>query len=44
VLADWLSRGDLDEVLRVAVACGLTPRELRLTPAERSLEGIAPSF
>jgi hypothetical protein len=29
VLADWLSRGDLDEVLRVVAACGLTPRELR---------------
>ena len=44
VLADWLSRGDLEEVLRVARECGLVPRALELTATERSLEGISPSF
>ena len=44
VLADVLSRGDLEEALRFAEETGLRAELITLTPQQRSLSGIPPTW
>ena len=44
VLADLLSRGDIEEALRFAEETGMTAELIVLTPRQRSLEGIPPTW
>ena len=43
VLADWLSRGLVDEVVRVAQECGYTAVQLDIPPTIRDMSNLPPS-